>query len=78
MDLDGYIALSLRVIEDWRVVFIAVASIIVWAILRRVGVVYHPGPRRRPQVKTPAPPRPRRSPLRREQAPTLDNEEIIE
>lgn len=76
MDLNGYIALSMRVIEDWRVVFIAVASIVVWAILRRVGVVYHPGPRRRPQVRAPAPPR--RPPVRREQVSVQDDEEVVE
>jgi hypothetical protein len=78
VDLDGYIALSLRVLEDWRVIFIAIGSIIVWTILRRVGAVYHVGPRRRPQPRTPSPPQPRRTPVRRVQSPIEDDEEVVE
>ncbi|HTX73277.1 MAG TPA: hypothetical protein VMC79_10670, partial [Rectinemataceae bacterium] len=43
MDLNGYIALSMRVLGDWRVIAAALGSIVVWALLRRVGVVYHYG-----------------------------------
>ena len=41
MDLQEALALSLKVLADWRVIFIAVVVILVWAVLRYVGSVFH-------------------------------------
>jgi hypothetical protein len=46
MDLNGYLSLFTRVLSDWRVVFIAVATILAWAALRYVGMVYDRRPSR--------------------------------
>ncbi|MDA8427533.1 MAG: hypothetical protein M0Z80_15510 [Treponema sp.] len=79
MDLNGYMALSMQVLSDWRVVFVALGSIIVWSILRRVGVVYHAGPRRRPQAPS-LPPKniPRSRPRRSAPPPSQDEGDFIE
>jgi|GEM_PF-5797957 hypothetical protein len=41
MDLAETMSLSFMVISDRRVIFIAVAVILIWAALRYVGTVYH-------------------------------------
>lgn len=40
MDFAGTLALSIKVLSDWRVIFIAAAVILLWAALRYVGSVY--------------------------------------
>jgi hypothetical protein len=47
MELSEMLYLALKVIADWRVVFITVAVLVVFAILRYVGLVYHRRPRTR-------------------------------
>jgi hypothetical protein len=54
MDLAQGLSIAIKVLADWRVVFIALAVIVVWAALRYVGSVYH----RRPKTKPRPPPAP--------------------
>jgi hypothetical protein len=53
MDLQTAIALSLKVIADWRSIFIAIAVLLLWAALRYVGSVYHIRSRRRSRLFVP-------------------------
>lgn len=46
MGMDQAIALSIKVIADWRVIFITVLVLLVFAAMRYVGSVYN---RRRPR-----------------------------
>jgi len=79
VDLNGYIALSIRVLSDWRVVFVALGSIILWAILRRVGVVYHTIPSQRPRSPSVVRKALPRSAPRRSAAPSSrDEDDFIE
>jgi hypothetical protein len=76
MDLSGYLSLFTRVLSDWRVVFIAVATILAWAALRYVGMVYDRRPRRKAAVRSsfrPAAPAPRAP--RAQAAPIEEDEE---
>jgi len=41
MNLEAVMALSLKVITDWRVILITIATLLVWAALRYVGSIYH-------------------------------------
>ena len=54
MDLTQGLSIALKVLVDWRVVFIAVAVAVVWAALRYVGSVYHRRPKTKPRP-APAP-----------------------
>lgn len=45
MDIQEAIAVSLKVVADPRVLFIAIAVLLAWAALRYVGSVYHRKPR---------------------------------
>jgi hypothetical protein len=56
MDLGETLALSIKVIADWRVISIAVAFLLLVAALRFVGSAYRrrPSPRRRPAASVPA------------------------
>jgi hypothetical protein len=75
MSVSDYIALFARVLSDWRVPFIAVATILAWAALRYVGMVYDRRPRRsspRPMMPRPASPRSRAP---RAAAPSGEEEE---
>jgi len=47
MDIQAALALSLKVLSDWRVIFITVSVLLIWAALRSVGSVYHKRPRAR-------------------------------
>jgi hypothetical protein len=47
------LGLSLKVIADWRVVFITLALLLAIAILRYVGLVYHKVPKTRARPSTP-------------------------
>jgi hypothetical protein len=73
MDLSGYLSLFTRVLSDWRVVFIAVATILAWAALRYVGMVYDRRPRRGAAARSsfrpaaPAPKAPRAQAQREEE-----------
>ncbi len=61
MSLDYYMQLSLQVLADWRIIAVALGSILVWALLRYVGMVYYrrPKPKRRPSAaKKQAAPKP--------------------
>ena len=40
MDLNGILRLSIKVLADWRVLFIAAAFILLWVSLRYVGSTY--------------------------------------
>lgn len=56
MDLAGTLAVSIKVLSDWRVLFIAVAVILLWATLRYVGSVYrNRSPRRKGPRIVPSP-----------------------
>ncbi len=75
MSVSEYLALFARVLSDWRVPFIAVATILAWAALRYVGMVYDRRPRRsspRPTAPRPASPRSRSA---RSAAPAAEEEE---
>jgi hypothetical protein len=64
MEISEYLSLFARVLSDWRVPFIAVATILAWAALRYVGMVYDRRPRRsspRPMMPRPASARSRAS-----------------
>ena len=54
MGLQEALALSFKVIADWRVIFIAVSVLLLCAALRYVGSVYHNRPPR-PRVVPRAP-----------------------
>jgi len=41
MNLEAAMALSLKVISDWRVILVTIATLLVWAALRYVGSIYH-------------------------------------
>ncbi len=43
--MTDYIGLSIAVISDWRVIAATLGLIIMWAILRYVGMVYNRSPR---------------------------------
>ena len=80
MDLNDYASLSIRVLEDWRVIAVAIGSILVWAILRRVGAVYRSLPSLRPPVvrgpsKSVAS---RRPPQKAPARPSSQGEEVVE
>jgi hypothetical protein len=53
-DLKEALALALKVLADWRVIFIAVAIVLAWVALRYVGIVYHRRPRARPRPVAPS------------------------
>ena len=55
MDLTESLALSIKVIADWRVIFIAVAVLLVVSALRYAGSVYRgaTGPKRRAPPSAP-------------------------
>jgi hypothetical protein len=53
MDLSEMLSLSLKVIADWRVVFITLAVLLGIAILRYVGLVYHKAPKTRARPSSP-------------------------
>jgi hypothetical protein len=53
MSLNGYIALCLGVLSDWRVIAVALGSLVLWSILRYVGMVYY----RRAPFRPPAGPK---------------------
>lgn len=59
MGLDAYIALSIRVLTDWRVIACAVAVLVIWTLFRFVGVIaqrrppYRGGPRQPPPSSRP-------------------------
>jgi hypothetical protein len=79
MDLAGYLSLFARILSDWRIAFIAVATLLAWAALRYVGMVYdrrprRPAPRTRPTrpASRPASPPARAS---RASAPAEEEEE---
>ncbi len=55
MDLTEMISLALRVVQDWRMIFIAVAVLASIAILRYVGLVYHKRPKRPARPSAPGP-----------------------
>jgi len=55
MSLSETLALSLKVLADWRVVVIAVAVLLLWAALRYVGSVYRKRSRPRPRPFSPPP-----------------------
>jgi hypothetical protein len=78
MTVSEYLALFARVLSDWRVPFIAVATILAWAALRYVGMVYDRRPRRAPAPprapRQPRPPRPRAG-ASRTAAPAAGEEE---
>lgn len=50
MDLNQTLALALKVIADWRVIFVTLAVLLLWAALRYVGTVYHRRAPRRPSA----------------------------
>jgi hypothetical protein len=75
MSVAEYLALFAKVLSDWRVPFIAVATILAWAALRYVGMVYDRRTRRsspRPAAPRPASPRSRAP---RPAAPGAEEEE---
>ena len=80
MDLKGALALSFKVIADWRVLFIAIAIMLAWAVLRYVGSVYHrrrPRPSARPPV-APRSPKASRAAGKSENESQLSDEGMIE
>jgi hypothetical protein len=52
MELSDMLNVALKVIADWRVVAISIAMLVVFALLRYVGLVYHKRPkvRARPSI----------------------------
>lgn len=79
MDLTGYLSLFARVLSDWRVVFIAVATILAWAALRYVGMVYDRRPRRGAAARSsfrPAAPAPKASRVRAQKEEAEEEETI--
>lgn len=56
MELQAYLGIAIQVISDWRVIFITVTVLLLWAALRYIGSVYHRRPRRPPVLKNSAPP----------------------
>jgi hypothetical protein len=56
MDLQEAFAIAIKVIADWRVIFIAIAVMLAWAALRYVGSVYHKRPRASPRPPAAPPP----------------------
>jgi hypothetical protein len=59
MELNETLALSLKVLADWRVLLITVAILLSWAALRYAGSVYRrAGPRRRVPKASPTKNRP--------------------
>ncbi len=76
MDLSGYLSLFARVLSDWRVLFIAVATLLAWTALRYVGMVYDRRPRRAaPRRIAPRPARPSAKAPRAAPAPEIEEEE---
>jgi len=59
MDLKGYIDLSIKVLSDWRVLVCTGAVLVIWTLLRYVGVIapHHPRTYTRPKASPPPPPR---------------------
>jgi hypothetical protein len=55
MDLTQMLEFALRVIADWRVIFITVAVLLAIALLRYVGLVYHKAPKRKARPKSSGP-----------------------
>lgn len=55
MDLSEMLAIAIKVIADWRVVLVTVGVLLVFAILRYVGLVYHKRPRTRPRPPSAGP-----------------------
>jgi hypothetical protein len=53
MSLPETLELSLKVLEDWRVIAIAVAVLLLWAALRYVGSVYRKRSPTRPRPSAP-------------------------
>jgi len=53
-DLQEALGLALKVISDWRVLFIAFAVILAWMALRYVGIVYRKKPRVQPRKAAPS------------------------
>lgn len=80
MDLAGTLALSIKVLSDWRVIFIAAAVVLLWAVLRYVGSVYRNRLPRRAGPTIPRSPkkafsRPRKSRASPKSAPEGEEEE---
>lgn len=57
MEFGAAIAVSLKVLADWRVIAIAVGTLLLWAALRYVGTVYHKRIPTRPRASAPGPAR---------------------
>ncbi|MGA2545736.1 MAG: hypothetical protein ABSF43_04270 [Rectinemataceae bacterium] len=81
MSLGEALAVSLKVIADWRVILITVAVLLIWAALRYVGSVYRKrsSPRRRtvpPAYSRPSSPTVR--PASRAGAETASAKDMIE
>jgi hypothetical protein len=53
MGLDEMLAIAIKVIADWRVVFITAAVLVGFALLRYVGLVYHKRPKTRARPRMP-------------------------
>jgi hypothetical protein len=45
MELSDMLGLAFKVIADWHVIFVTLAFLLVFAILRYVGLVYHKRPK---------------------------------
>jgi hypothetical protein len=55
-DLQEALGLALKVIADWRVLFIAFTVVLAWSALRYVGIVYRKKPLARPRPAKPVSP----------------------
>jgi len=55
-DLQEALGLAMKVIADWRILFIAFAVILAWAALRYVGIVYRKKSRSQPRKAAPSVP----------------------
>ncbi len=77
MNLAQSLSIALKVLSDWRVLFIALAAILVWAALRYVGIVYSRAPRSKPRASAPKP-RAAAKPSRPKPPPPEADDEVIE
>jgi hypothetical protein len=78
MGLQEALALSLKVLGDWRVLFITVAVLLVWAGLRYVGSVYHRRSPMRPRAPVFRPPRARSAGGKAERGGGGEGEDLVE